>query len=64
MTSPRLRLWQVLRDEYDSFHGSQPAVNPDWTFQPAELKHCVGLARRLHTPDDKVSKRLFGMLSP
>jgi hypothetical protein len=54
----------VLRDEYNSFHGARPDVTPDWTFQPAELKHAVGLARRLHMPDDKVSKHLVGKLSP
>src|SRR4051812_9747531 len=63
MTSPRLRLWQVLRDEYESFHGAPPALAHNWRFQPAQLKHAVGLARRLHQPADKVSKYLFGKLS-
>jgi hypothetical protein len=63
MTSPRLRLWQVLRDEYESFHGARPIIAPNWMFQPAQLKHAVGLARRLHQPADEVSKYLFGKLS-
>jgi hypothetical protein len=46
MPSPRLRLWQVLRDEYELFHDARPDVTHDWWFQPDQLKHPIQLALR------------------
>ena len=63
MLSPRLRLWQMLRDEYESFYGARPDITPDWSFQPKQLKHPVQLALRLHEPvDDKISTQLLSQL--
>ncbi len=55
MPSPRLRLWQVLRDEYELFHGARPDVTHNWSFQPEQLKHPIQFALRLKKPDDAVS---------
>jgi hypothetical protein len=63
MLSPRLRLWQMLRDEYESFHGARPDIIHNWSFQPEQLKHPVQLALRLHQPADKVSRELLGKLN-
>jgi hypothetical protein len=63
MPSPRLRLWQVLRDEYALFHGARPTVPHDWSFQPEHLKHPIQLAIRLRDAEDEVSKRLWQQLS-
>src|SRR5215210_5130011 len=63
MPSPRLRLWQVLRDEYELFHAARPAVTPSWWFQSSQLKHPIQLALRLKEPADAVSQHLRRQLS-
>jgi hypothetical protein len=63
MPSPRLRLWQVLRDEYELFHAARPDVMHNWRFRLNQLKHPVQLALRLREPDDEVSRHLLRQLS-
>lgn len=62
MPSPRLRLWQVLRDEYDLFHPGEspaPAAEPNfWLLEDSQLKQ-PQMALKLRTQQDAVSQRLF-----
>jgi hypothetical protein len=65
MPSPRLRLWQVLRDEYELFHDQEPPavdVPPAfWLLEDSQLRHSQ-LAVRLASQSDAVSRRLFAEL--
>lgn len=62
MPSPRLRLWQVLRDEYELFHNERPALIHPWWFQPEQLKHPIQLALRLRDAAEAASQHLFRLL--
>lgn len=62
MASPRLRLWQVLRDEYDLFHpGESPTAEAEmdfWLLEESQLKQ-PQLALKLRRQNDAVALRFF-----
>src|SRR3954470_6688020 len=62
MLSPRLPLWRVLKDEYESFHDHSLPLEIDYSFTKGQLKDPSQLALRLQDPPDKVSARLREML--
>jgi hypothetical protein len=56
--SPRLRLWQVLKEEYELLNNRTLDLTHNWSVQPGQLEHPIKLALRLRDPADPVSKRL------
>ncbi|HUQ32175.1 MAG TPA: patatin-like phospholipase family protein [Pyrinomonadaceae bacterium] len=64
MPSPRLRLWQVLRDEYELFHDVFPFTDLEpefWLLTEHQLKH-PQLALCVHSHSNPVTLRLFNEL--
>lgn len=62
MPSPRLRLWQVLRDEYELFHpGETPSLDSESAFRVIEMDELKQPQLGLHISrrNDPVSERLF-----
>lgn len=60
-SSPRLRLWQMLRDEYQLFHQELPPVALEadfWSLKEEQLKF-PQIALRLRELDDAASRECF-----